>query len=86
MTAPAITLDEVLAELERLQRASAAQHDVEGFTYREFAAKYGKGETATREAMRVLHEQGRLVCAGKRRTQGVAGQVKYEPIYQLVRG
>jgi DNA-binding MarR family transcriptional regulator len=77
-----ITLDEVLAELSRLE--STLEGGPAGFTGRELAQRLGMTANTAQARIRDLVYAGKLEFAGKRTDINVAGGRCRVPVYRLV--
>lgn len=80
MTDP-IRLDEVLAELSRLEREFDG--GPKGFTCVELAARLGVGMGAAQGRLRAMFGAGKIELAGKRRQLNIAGIPCRVPVYRL---
>jgi DNA-binding MarR family transcriptional regulator len=76
-----ITLDEVLAELSRLE--SKLDDGPDGFTGRELAARLGLTCNTAQARLRELVYAGKVEFAGKRAELGIAGVRCRIPVYRL---
>lgn len=77
--------DQILAALE----AARLSHDAEGMTMNEIRAAIGHKATegglrTTREKVRQMIEEGRMVHAGHRATVRIDGVPTRSPVYRLV--
>ena len=81
MPADPIRLDEVLAELSRLEHA---HHDgPQGFTCVELATALGFGQSAAQQRLSVLVRSGTVAFVGHRPETNIAGRRCRIPVYQL---
>jgi DNA-binding MarR family transcriptional regulator len=79
--AESISLDEVLAELSRLN--NAADEDPSGFTGRELAERLGMTTNTAQARLRDLVYAGKVEFVGKRAGIGIAGVRCRIPVYRL---
>jgi DNA-binding IclR family transcriptional regulator len=76
-----ISLDEVLAELSRLE--NTIEDGPSGFTCRELAARLGMTTNTTQTRLRELVYAGKVDFVGKRAEHGIAGVLCRIPVYRL---
>ena len=76
-----IRMDEVLAELTRLQAEGGP--DVPGFTRNDFMAALGIGESAAQKKLREMHTKGLIEFAGRRTTLRMDGIRCQVPVYRV---
>jgi DNA-binding IclR family transcriptional regulator len=76
-----ITLDEVLAELSRLN--STTEEGPTGFTGRELAARIGMTTNTAQARLREMVYAGKVEFVGKRAELGIAGVRCHIPVYRL---
>jgi DNA-binding IclR family transcriptional regulator len=76
-----IRLDEVLAELARLERD--LPDGPAGFTVRELADKLGMVVNTTQERLRRMIAAGQVEFVGKRRGLNISGGGCQVPVYRL---
>ena len=76
-----ISLDEVLAELSRLN--SDVANGPEGFTGRDLAAKLGMTTNTAQARLRELVYAGKVENVGKRAELGISGVRCRIPVYRL---
>lgn len=78
-----IRLDEVLAELSRLERAT--DEGPAGFTNRELAKALGLGMNASQDRLTNLVRSGRVAFVGHRGELNIAGRRCRIPVYRLAK-
>jgi hypothetical protein len=78
-----IALDEVLAELSRLERA--ADDGPAGFTTQELAERLGLCANAAQSRVSALVRSGRVAFVGQRCGTNIAGRRCRIPVYQLTK-
>lgn len=76
-------LDEVLAEIERLEGRPGVGPT--GFTSSELEVRLGVCESRVRQLIRNWARDGLIEFAGKRETRNIAGGRAMIPVYRLVR-
>jgi DNA-binding IclR family transcriptional regulator len=79
-----IRLDEVLAELSRLE--SNLEGGPAGFTGRELAQRLGMTVNTAQARLRDLVYAGKIELAGKRPEVNIAGGRCRVPVYRIVKG
>jgi DNA-binding IclR family transcriptional regulator len=78
-----ITLDEVLAELSRLE--CAVEEGPSGFTGRELAQRLGMSVNTAQARLRELVYAGKVAFVGKRSELGISGVRGRIPVYRVVK-
>lgn len=74
-----VTLDELLAELEKLSGES-----LEGFTTEEMSKRIKRSVPTCRAMLRVLVKNGKAKYVGRRRSRRIDGATFWIPVYQFV--
>jgi hypothetical protein len=80
VSSPAITIDEILAEMSR----GNPNGSTGGSTVTELCDKTGRAKTDVRNDIRKAIAAGRIECVIERRT-GIDGRLKTVPAYRVVK-
>lgn len=79
-----ITMEQIVAELKKLEREQA--DGPPGFTTEDWAVAAGKSQKWVRERLRALIRDGKVVYAGKRTGLSIENKTIWVPVYQLAKG
>ena len=84
MTPESIRIDEVVAELERLE-GRPSKNGVRGFTTREFAIARGCSVTTAGARLRHWWDRGLIRKVGTRQVAKMSGGYGVAPVWQVVK-